>query len=133
MTSCELLRTAAYSEDIRCRMVLQHLALGYSHERVAQNIGVDRSTVSNIIQLFYTTGAVAKKVYPKDKAYRKLTTTAPLLIVNLVFKNPRINLKEIQEELLEVSYCTWTPQPYADFFTVKVSLAKTLPSCKTKR
>ena len=60
--SCELLRTAAYSEDIQWRMVWQHLALGHSHEREAQNLGVDGSTVSHIVQLFHTTGTVARSL-----------------------------------------------------------------------
>ena len=63
---------------------------------------MDRSTVSRILQLFHNTGTITKKAYPKDKAYRKLTTPAELLILNLVVQKPGIYLREIQEELLKM-------------------------------
>ena len=102
MTSCEPHRSSAYSEDLRWRMVWQCEALGYTHAGVAENLGVDRTTVSRTLQLFYTTGCVSKKSYPKEKAFRKLTTPAQLLILNVVVTKPGIYLQEIQEELLNV-------------------------------
>jgi len=95
-------RSSAYSEDLRWRMVWQHLALGFSELRIAGNLGVDRSTVSRTIQLFLATGSVEKKNYPKHKAFRKLTTPVKLLILNSVVKWPGIYLQEIQEELINV-------------------------------
>ena len=83
-------------------MVWQCEALGYTHARVAENLGVDRSTVTRTLQLFHTTGSVSKKLYPKEKAFRKLTTPAQLLILNLVVEKPGIYLQEIQEELQNV-------------------------------
>ena len=99
MTSCEPLRTSAYSQDLRWRMVWQHLAMGYSYEHVALNLGVDRCTVSRVLQLFHNTGTVAKKSYPREKAFRKLTTPAQLLILNLLVQKPGVYLREIQDEL----------------------------------
>ncbi len=60
------------------------------------------TTVSRTLQLFESTGSVSKKVYPKDKAFRKLTTPAQLLILNLVIEKPGIYLREIQDELLQM-------------------------------
>ena len=100
--SCEPHRTSAYSEDLRWRMVWQSEALGYSQIKVAENLGVDRSTVSRTMQLFSTTGSVSKKPYPKEQAYRKLTTPAGLLILNLVVLKPGVYLQEIQEELMKL-------------------------------
>lgn len=102
MTSCEPDRCSAYSEDLRWRMVWQKEALGYSRSRIAENLGVDQSTVSRTLTLFSTTGQVSKKPYPKDKAFRKLTTPAQLHILNTVIAKPGIYLHEIQQELLDV-------------------------------
>ena len=68
MTSIESARSSAYSEDIRWRMVWQTEALG----------------------------RVTKRSYPKEKAHRKLTTPAQLLILHLVCQTPGILLHEIQ-------------------------------------
>lgn len=106
MASCEPHRSSAYSEDLRWRMVWQCEALGYTHARVAENLGVDRSTVSRTLQLFHTTGSICKKLYPKEKAFRKLTTPAQLLILNLVVMKPGIYLQEIQDELQNVLLLT---------------------------
>ena len=57
----DILSTNPYSEDLRWRMVWQHLAMGYSYEHVALNLGVDRCTVSGVLQLFHNTETVTKK------------------------------------------------------------------------
>ena len=110
-TSCEPGRSTAYSEDMRWRMVWQRMALGCTYEKIAQNLCVDKSTVYRTLELFHTTGSVSKRPYPKDKAFRKLTTPAQLFILQLVLGNPGIYLHEIQTELentllLEVSLST---------------------------
>ena len=73
-----------------------------SHTRVAESLGVDRSAVSRTLELCHASGSVAKKLYPKDKAFRKLTTLPKLLILNLVIKKPGIYLEEIQGGLFNV-------------------------------
>ena len=78
-------------------MEWQHLA--YSHEQVARNLGVDKSTVSCNLQLLNNTGTITKKASPRDKAHKKLTIPAQLLFLNLVVQKPGIYLREIQEEL----------------------------------
>lgn len=100
MTSLESKRTRDYDEDLRWRMVWQSEVHELSHEDIAANLLVDRSTVTRIVNLFNATGSVSKKVYPCEKAFRKVTGPAQLLILNLVIKNPGILLKEIQAELL---------------------------------
>ena len=102
MSSCEPHHTSAYSEDLRWRMVWQVEALGYSKEQVARNVGVHKSTVSRTLELFYSTGSVGKKQYPKEKAFRKLTTPAQLLILHLVLEKPGIYLYEIQRDITDV-------------------------------
>ena len=102
MTSCEPARCSAYSNDLRWRMVWQTEALGLSNEQAAKNLGVDKSTVSRIRHKFLTSGSIEKKAYPKDKAYRKLTSVAQLLVLHLVLQKPGVLLSEIQNELASV-------------------------------
>ena len=80
-------------------MVWQKEALGLIYEEVANNLGVDKATVWRTVSLFQETGNVTKKVYPKEKAFRMLTTPAQLLSFHLVCQNPGIYLSEIQTEL----------------------------------
>ena len=71
MTSCEPAHCSAYSNDLRWRMVWQTEALEHSNEQAAKNLGVDKSTVSQIQHKFLISDSIEKKAYPKDKAYRK--------------------------------------------------------------
>ena len=66
---------------------------------ISKNLNIHKSTVARILALFHRTGSVAKKVYPKDAAFRKITSVCGLLIVNLVVSKPGIYLHEIQAEL----------------------------------
>ena len=102
MTSCEKLRSSAYSEDLRWRVIWQRYALGCSRQEVAGNLSIDKSTVSRTTTLFNTSGTVSKKSYPSERAYRKITLPVQLLIFKLVIEKPGIRLREIQEELLDV-------------------------------
>ncbi len=46
-----------------------------------------------MVSLFNATGSVSKKIYSCEKAFRKLTDPAQLLILNLVVSKPGILLK----------------------------------------
>ena len=102
MTSCEPRRSSAYSDDLRWRMVWQSEALGCSYSTIAQNLNVDKSTVCRTIQLFYSTGTVSKRDYPKESAGRKLSNPAQLFILHLVIKRPGIYLYKLQSELSDL-------------------------------
>ena len=65
--------------------------MGYTYQKVAENLGDDKSNVYRILQLFESSGSVEKRKYPKE---RKLTTPAQLLILNLVVEKPGIYLHE---------------------------------------
>ena len=102
MASCESNRSSAYGEDLRWRIVWQKEALGYSDIVIARNLNIDKSTVYRILQLYFNTGTVSKRQYPKDKSTRKLTDPAQLLVLHLAIERPGIKLQEIQEELLNL-------------------------------
>ena len=111
MDSYEPTRTIAYSNDLRWRMVYQRKVLKYNYAEISRNLGVDKSTVQRTVVLFDTTGAVDKKVYPKENSFRKLTLPAQLLILNLIIERPSAYLSEIQQEIentlqIEVSIST---------------------------
>ena len=100
MASYESARTAAYSEDLRWRMVYQRKALEYSVRRVAENLGVSPATVSRTLEVFDRTGTVSNQEYPEDhNRAKKLTQTDEFLILQLVTDSPGIYLGEIQTEL----------------------------------
>jgi len=80
-------------------MIWQREALGYTCTSIAENLNVDRKTVSRTLELFHATGSVSKRPYPKERAFRKLTQPAQLLILQLVIQRPGIYLHEIQREL----------------------------------
>lgn len=100
MASCEPSRSSAYSEDIRWRVVWQSLALQLPIKQVAMNLCIDQSTARRICDKFETSGEVQKRVYPADKAFRKLNEPAQFFILHLVLDRPGIYLKEIQQELI---------------------------------
>ena len=83
-------------------MVWQREALGYTYAKIAENLCVDKSTVCRTLTLFHTTGSVSKRSYPKERAFRKITTPAQFLILHLCLSKPGIYLREIQEEVLSV-------------------------------
>ena len=100
-TSCESHRTNAYSEDLRWRIVWESEGLGLTMKEVAQNLGINKSTVCRVLNRFLITGSVTAKIYPREKTFRMLTTPAQILILNLIVQKPGIYLREIQKELQE--------------------------------
>ena len=96
--SSEPWRTSPYSEDLRWKMVWQREILGLKYSRIARNLNVDESTVIRTLQLFWTTGQVAKRPYPSMRAYRDLTDSAQLFIINTVVERPGIYLEEIKKD-----------------------------------
>ena len=115
MASCEPHRTKAYSDDLRWRMVWQKEVLDYTYKDISLNLNVDLSTVWRVVKLFRETGSVSKKVYPRERAFRKLTAPLELTIIHLVLSRPGIYLREIQEELCETMGAEISPSAICRF------------------
>lgn len=99
--SIDSARTSAYGEDLRWRMVWQSVGLGLGLKLIANNLGVDPSTVSRVVSLFKATGSVQKRPYPKNaRPNIKLSTTVQLTILNTVLQRPGIYLHELNREVL---------------------------------
>jgi transposase len=85
-TPCRTLaRKGAYSEDI---MLWQSDGIGKSIDEVAQSLCVDKATT---LSSFHMTGSWKKKMYPKDKAFRKLTVPC--------HESGNREVRELQDEL----------------------------------
>ena len=102
MTSCEPLRSSAYSEDMRWRIVWQNKALGVSCSEIAINLNIDISTVKRVLHIFATTGDVCKRPYPSERAYKKINEPVQHFILYLVLGRPGIYLREIVSEVSTV-------------------------------
>jgi len=102
-TSYERTRTNAYSEDLRWRIIYQRLALDYSLQRVADNLGVGVATVHRIETAFAETGSVGKRKCSEDHGPHMLTETDELFILGLVLERPETYLHEIQIELQTIT------------------------------
>ena len=83
----------------------QREALGYTYQRVAENLNVDTSTVWRTVQLFLNTGGVSKKEYSKDNLPRKMNESILFVILQVVLDHPGVYLREIQAH---IEYVTGT-------------------------
>lgn len=100
MTSCESERRAAYSDELRWRMVWQREGCGFTLDQVASNLNVGLSTVYRITSAFRESGAVSKKKYPTGvKPNVQLTNCVQLYILHYITQKPSIYLWELQLEL----------------------------------
>ena len=101
--TCEPGRRSAYSKHLRWGIMWQREVLGYKYGQVASNLNVDVSTVWRIVKLFQETGCVDKKMHPKQRAFRKLTTPLQPTVLHLVLERPGIYLRDIHSELFELA------------------------------
>ncbi len=67
--------------------------------RVAENLCISVYTVKRILQKLECSGSVAKKVYPADKASRKISEPIQLFIIHLLLRRPGVYLREIVSEV----------------------------------
>jgi len=80
-------------------MVWQREALGFNVKGIAENLGVDSSTVRRTLALFSATGDVQKKPYPTERAFRVITEPVKFFIIHLVLDQPGIFLREVKSTL----------------------------------
>ena len=92
--SCEPGRKAAYSADLRYRMVWQRVAMELPFKTIACNLSVSIGTVHNICKRFEQTGCV-DSCKPDRANTRVLSQYDELLIIGLLMDNPSLYLGEI--------------------------------------
>ena len=80
-------------------MVYQRLGLDLTFKTIANNLGVDISTVHRTVELFLRSGDVSKKSYEGNNV-KKVTEELKYFLIHIVLGNPGIMLCEIQKEIL---------------------------------
>ena len=105
MASCEPHRSSAYSEDMRWRIVWQKYALGCTNAGIATNLNVDLSSIRRILDIFSATGTVAKKAYPTENAFRKISEPVKFFILHLILEKPGGLRCTLGLELTESAVC----------------------------
>ena len=75
MYSGEKQRFAAFSKDLRWRMVHQAVELNKSYRQVVLALNVDISTVQRTLCLFARTGGIQKRKYPPNFEFAKVRIT----------------------------------------------------------
>ena len=92
MASSEPLRSRAYHEDLKWRMIYQRKMLGLTYQHIALNLCVDTSTVWRAVKRFDDEGTVAAK---KNKGYHKLSDHEEFAILEALVERPSMYLKEV--------------------------------------
>ena len=92
-------RTAAYSNDLRWRIVWQKIVDGFADKDISQNLHVSRSTVVRILDRFERTGSVnPNRATPKAHC---LHDHDEFVLIQLVCENPSTYLHELKQMLFE--------------------------------
>ena len=101
LRSAEPTRRAAYSQDLRWRVVWQRLALDLRYLLIARNLNISVGTAHNIFKLFEATGDVEpKKPIPRE---HKLDGHHELYIIGLILHFPTLQLSELVDKVAEIS------------------------------
>ena len=87
-----------YSEDLRWRIVWQHLLQGKSTKTVARDMYVSTRSVERYVQLFRQTGDVSA-CKQKHGPSRKLNEFEEITLLQTLLDAPGIYLREVQEEM----------------------------------
>ena len=130
MTSSEPLRSRAYHEDLKWRMVYQREMLDLSYQQIATNLSVDSSTVWRTVKRFKEEGTVASR---KNEGYHKLTDYEEFAILEAVVENPSIYLKEICRHVCNVTGTVITESAVCRFLQRNNFSHKTLSNIARQR
>ena len=92
--SAEPGRKAAYSNDLRWRIVWQRIGMELTYRRIAKNLSLSLGTVHNVYRHFKETGEVAPaKADYQDRGV--LNSHQQLIVIGLLLENPGLYLGEV--------------------------------------
>ena len=97
--SAEPGRKAAYSEDLRWRVIWKKLCSEKSYREIAQNLDISLGTVHNVWETFVATGDVSAKKPPARESQRVLDEYHELLVVGLLLEQPDVYLREVCQHI----------------------------------
>jgi len=95
--SAEPGRKAAYSVDLRWRVVWQRLVFEHSFRQIADKLNIAHSTVSLIFKRFEETGDVAPSNQPQRVNPRCLDGQHELFVMALVMESPSYYLGDVMQ------------------------------------
>ena len=95
--SAEPGRKAAYSVDLRWRVVWQRIVSGHSFRQIADNLNIAHTTASLIFKRFEETGDVAPSTHPQRENQRRLDDHHELFVVALVMESPSYWVKYVRQ------------------------------------
>jgi len=106
--SAEPGRKAAYSSDLRWRIIWQRFGMQLCFRKVAENLNISPGTVYNICKLFEATGSVNPKIaICEDK--RLFDGQQELYIMGMVVDNPSLYLGELCQKVSQLLHITASP------------------------
>ena len=100
--SAEPGRKAAYSSDLRWRVVWQRIGMELPFREIANNRSLSLGTVHNHFKLFEMTGEVTPKVCSREST-RVLSVHDELIIVGLLLDNSSLYLCEVAQNIAALS------------------------------
>ena len=103
--SAEPGRTAPYANDLRWRVVWQHIALELPFRNIAKNLSISVGT-AYIFKRFRDTGEVDPKPATKRESLRKLDNHHRLYVIGLIMASPDLHLSELISKVHEITGIT---------------------------
>lgn len=104
--SAEPGRTAPYANDLRWRVVWQHVALELPFRNIAKNLSISVGTAHNIFKRFQDTGEVDPKPATRRENLRKLDNHHRLYVIGLIMASPDLHLSELVSKVHEITGIT---------------------------
>jgi len=98
VTSAEPGQKAAYSSDLRWRIIWQRYGMELSFRKVAENLNISLGTAYNICQLFEETGCVGQKCTSLE-SNKLFNQQRKLWIIGIIVDNPSLYLREICQKI----------------------------------
>ena len=101
--SAEPGRKAAYSCDLRWRIVWQRFGTDLPIRKIASNLNVSVGTVHNVTKTFENTGDVTNKPDRLGIHSRALTSSEQIFVIGVILKNPCLYLRELCSHVEDIS------------------------------
>ena len=101
--SAEPGRTAPYANDLRWRVVWQHMTLELPFRSIAKNLSMSVGTAYNIFKRFQDTGEVDPKPATRRESLRKLDSHHRLYVIGLIITSPDLHLSELVSKVYETT------------------------------
>jgi len=100
-TSAEPGRKAAYSSDLRWRIIWQRYGMELSFRKAAENLSISLGTTYNIRQLFEEKGCFGQKCTSRENN-KLFNEQQELWIMGIIVNNPSLYLGEMSKNFFSI-------------------------------